>query len=186
MELVADRECDECTACCKHLTIETTGLLKLPNINCENLMKNGGCGIYQDRPQTCRNWYCAWRVLPELGNDWRPDKSGVMLEFSDERFPGVFANRIGFRFTIIDKNKASKNIELAKFLKRQILRGIPCLLAYGTEPAQNAPVTFLNIAMQKAASKSNPEETLKELNKAIAACEQQPKDYLKIHNNRII
>lgn len=186
MELVPNRECDECTACCKHLTIETTDLVKLPNVKCEHLLKNGGCGIYSRRPDPCRGWFCAWRSLSELDDNWRPDKSGVMLEFSNEQFPGIYANRIGYRFTVIDKDKASQNIELAKFLKKQITIGAPCLLAFGNEPAQNPPVTFLNEAMRTAAAKPDPREILAELNKAIGACEKQPKDYLKIENGQII
>lgn len=186
MMLVPNRECDECTACCTHLTIETVGLVKLPNVTCTNLMKGGGCGIYKKRPDPCRKWFCAWRNLSELDDNWRPDKSGVMLEFSDENFPGIFANRIGFRFTIIDKKKVGRNIKVAKFLKKQITNGVPCLLAFGIEPTQNPPVTFLNVAMRNAALKKDPNAILAELNKAIAACEQQPKDYLKIEEGRII
>lgn len=186
MILVPNRECGECTACCKHLTIETTGLVKLPNVTCTHLMKNGGCGIYSRRPTPCREWFCAWRNLSELDDSWRPDKSGVMLEFSDEQFPGIFANRVGFRITIINKERATRNNKLAKFLKKQITNGVPCLLAYGVEPAQNPPVTFVNMAMRNAASKYDHKEIMQEIKKAIMACEQQPKDFLKIEKGRII
>lgn len=186
MNFVPNRECDECTACCQHLTIETTDLVKLPNVKCANLMENGGCGIYSTRPDPCRGWFCAWRSLPELDDNWRPDKSGIMLEFSNEQFPGIFAKRVGFRFTIIDKEKAGRSIEVAKFLKKQITNGVPCLLAFGIEPAQNPPVTFLNGTMRNAAAKPDPKEILAELNKAIVACEQQPKDYLRIEKGQII
>jgi len=148
-------------------------------------MNNGGCSIYKNRPDPCREWFCAWRNLSELDDSWRPDRSGVMLEFSNEQFPGIFANRIGFRFTIIDKEKAGRNIELAKFLTKQISNGAPCLLAYGIEPTQNPPVTFLNGVMKNAAAQPDPKAVLKELNKAIAACEQQPKDFLSIEKKQI-
>jgi hypothetical protein len=149
-------------------------------------MESGGCSIYSKRPTPCREWFCVWRNLSELDDSWRPDKSGVMIEFSDEQFPGIFANRVGFRFTVINKEKATRNNKLAKFLKKQISNGVPCLLSFGIEPAQNPPVTFLNIAMGKAANQKNPNGILGELKKAITACEQQPKDFLKIEKGRII
>ncbi len=30
------------------------------------------------RPQTCRIWFCLWRVI-ELSDDWRPDRSGIVV-----------------------------------------------------------------------------------------------------------
>lgn len=30
------------------------------------------------RPQTCRTWFCLWRVI-ELSDDWRPDRSGIVV-----------------------------------------------------------------------------------------------------------
>src|SRR5579872_6227168 len=40
----------------------------------------GGCDIYENRPLACRTYFCGWRRLAFFYDDWRPDKSGVLLE----------------------------------------------------------------------------------------------------------
>ncbi|RZJ37471.1 MAG: hypothetical protein EON87_22170, partial [Brevundimonas sp.] len=37
-----------------------------------------GCSVHAIRPQTCRVWFCLWRAV-ELDDDWRPDRSGVIV-----------------------------------------------------------------------------------------------------------
>jgi hypothetical protein len=44
----------------------------------------GGCGIYETRPPVCRSFYCAWRTVDIFGEEWRPDKSGVLAYVETE------------------------------------------------------------------------------------------------------
>ncbi|MCU8055421.1 YkgJ family cysteine cluster protein [Shewanella sp. SM34] len=81
--LVEGRACGECSACCVHLKIEEDSLKKSADVPCPHLQSGGGCGIYKDRPSVCRTWYCAWRVLGQLGDEWRPDRSGIILRFDE-------------------------------------------------------------------------------------------------------
>jgi hypothetical protein len=81
-QLVADRECGKCTVCCKVPAIDHPALQKMPGVTCPNC-KVGGCKIYETRPEPCRNFFCGWRYLPDLGKDWRPDKCGVLIRFQD-------------------------------------------------------------------------------------------------------
>lgn len=37
-----------------------------------------GCGVYETRYPICREYFCAWRTVEIFGEDWRPDRSGVM------------------------------------------------------------------------------------------------------------
>jgi hypothetical protein len=60
--------------------IDHADLQKLPGVTCPNC-KVGGCRIYETRPDPCRNFYCGWRYLPGLGNEWRPDKNGILIRF---------------------------------------------------------------------------------------------------------
>lgn len=39
-----------------------------------------GCDIYGQRPAACRTYFCGWRRLAFLDDDWRPDRSGVVIE----------------------------------------------------------------------------------------------------------
>jgi hypothetical protein len=79
-QLVINRECGKCTVCCKVPAIDHPELQKMPGVTCPNC-KVGGCKIYETRPDPCRNFYCGWRYLPGLGNDWRPDKNGILIRF---------------------------------------------------------------------------------------------------------
>lgn len=84
LQLVKDRECGKCYACCVALRINVDTLKKDADIPCKNLDKNKGCAIYKDRPPVCRNWFCAWRYTNKFGDEWRPDRSGIMLRFDED------------------------------------------------------------------------------------------------------
>jgi hypothetical protein len=48
-------------------------------------MPGGGCGIYETRFPICQTWHCAWRVMEELPEAARPDRSGVIFSLVPER-----------------------------------------------------------------------------------------------------
>jgi len=68
------RKCGQCTACCTSLEIPS--LDKSAGTSCKHL-KRAGCGFYEQRPEECRGFQCAWseKLLPSSA---RPDKSGLM------------------------------------------------------------------------------------------------------------
>ncbi len=75
--LVPGRECGACTACCFEITIDDREMRKPPRQTCVHCVAEG-CGIYADRPQDCRTWFCAWRRVADLPDHLRPDRSGVL------------------------------------------------------------------------------------------------------------
>ncbi len=77
------RSCGECTVCCTALAIETAELRKAPGVACLHCTPTG-CGVYQTRFAICRSYFCGWFGLPELGEDWRPDRSGILISPRDE------------------------------------------------------------------------------------------------------
>lgn len=77
--LVAGRSCAGCTMCCKLLGIEA---LEKPRLTlCEHCTVGKGCGIYEERPVECADFYCAWLVNPNLGDEWRPRDAKMMVSF---------------------------------------------------------------------------------------------------------
>lgn len=84
-QLVPNRECGECSVCCISLRINEDGLKKIADVPCHHLSQRG-CGIYSERPNVCQNWYCGWRVLPLLDEEWRPDKSKILIKYSGNEF----------------------------------------------------------------------------------------------------
>jgi len=73
------RDCGSCVECCKNLYIEDVyGHSVTPGNPCFFLCKERRCTIHENRPQTCRNFQCAWsqHLLPE----WmKPDQSNVLV-----------------------------------------------------------------------------------------------------------
>jgi hypothetical protein len=97
MELVPGRACGGCTACCKHLTIEEADFKKPAGFLCKHCVETVGCAIYQGRPPVCQAWYCGWRRLGWLSDALRPDRSAVLIRFTDE-VPAQFAVKLGVIF----------------------------------------------------------------------------------------
>ena len=84
MGLVQGRECGSCGVCCKVPVINDEELQKPSGAVCMHFAKGVGCTIYETRPQTCRDYHCGWRMMSNLDDDWRPDKSGVYITIDNE------------------------------------------------------------------------------------------------------
>lgn len=54
-------------------------LNKPQNVWCSHFQKNVGCSIYPDRPKSCQAFACLWLTAPQLGDEWKPDKCGMVL-----------------------------------------------------------------------------------------------------------
>lgn len=72
--------CGPCTACCTVLGVHEPGVLDKPNYQpCQHLCATG-CGIYENRPKSCRDWTCYWKT-GLLGDERRrPDKLGIVID----------------------------------------------------------------------------------------------------------
>ena len=69
------RKCGPCNLCCVIPAIPQ--LNKPADTPCEHLTKDG-CGIYEDRPQVCRDFACNW--LAGVTDEWiRPDIVGAYV-----------------------------------------------------------------------------------------------------------
>ena len=72
------QKCGECTLCCKLLHIPETN--SKPNEYCKYCEINKGCRVYDERPDGCREFQCAWLQMVNVHIDLRPDKCGVLFE----------------------------------------------------------------------------------------------------------
>ena len=43
---------------------------------------NGGCGIYAERPASCRGFVCDWLVNPHLGDEWYPGRAKMFVHYN--------------------------------------------------------------------------------------------------------
>jgi hypothetical protein len=75
--IVVGRSCGTCTLCCKILAI--TELKKPQGVWCSHCKPGRGCLIYSDRPTECRTFHCGYLTQVELGDEWKPDHSKIVL-----------------------------------------------------------------------------------------------------------
>jgi hypothetical protein len=103
--LVPGRECGGCDVCCVHMTIDEPELRKPLGIRCHNLLPpDNRCGIYESRPNTCRRFFCGWRLFKWVKTSLRPDISGVLVTvtYGDKTGQGgVTGGATGTMFTLL-------------------------------------------------------------------------------------
>ena len=87
------RECGSCSACCT--VIGVPEFAKGTYEACKHLCETG-CGIYAERPGSCRRFECQWlrgvlEVDGSVDTALRPDSCGVILDYLPESaFGAVF------------------------------------------------------------------------------------------------
>jgi hypothetical protein len=77
------RSCAGCTLCCKIMGI--AALEKPPGTWCKHCEPASGCRIYEQRPQECRSFLCGYLVNGQLGEEWKPSRSRLVLELQGPR-----------------------------------------------------------------------------------------------------
>lgn len=78
LPLIPGRECGPCVECCRFIPLDLPELSKPTGSLCAYCVDGAGCSVHAVRPQTCRTWFCVWRVV-ELDEAWRPDLSGIIV-----------------------------------------------------------------------------------------------------------
>ena len=79
---LAGRKCGECTVCCTAMAIDKPEIQKEAGVTCRHC--RGGCTIQDHWPSLCRDYFCGWRRLKIMDDNWRPDRSGVLAEVEQE------------------------------------------------------------------------------------------------------
>jgi hypothetical protein len=121
--LVPGRECGDCNVCCVDMTIDDPALRKPQGVRCHNALPDNRCIIYETRPQTCRHFFCGWRMLKWIKPGLRPDTSGVLvtLTFANKTSPQA---GMGVMFTLLRKD-ALKSEGLAETIAAAVAAGAP-------------------------------------------------------------
>lgn len=78
------KPCGACTLCCSVIPVDAPELKKRSFTACPHLRgvlhTSPGCGIYSTRPAACRVWSCLWLTSPDLPDELRPDRCGVVID----------------------------------------------------------------------------------------------------------
>lgn len=76
------RECGPCTACCTVLSVDE---IEKPAFEPCAKLCDTGCGIYDERPASCRGFECLWirGMLDDDPTDTRrrPDSAGIVVDY---------------------------------------------------------------------------------------------------------
>ena len=88
--------CGACSLCCKLLPIRE--LNKPAGQWCIHAVPGSGCNIHHDRPPSCRQFFCSWRLDPNLGPEWKPDVARFVLSADPARQALVLSADPGMPF----------------------------------------------------------------------------------------
>ena len=164
MTALKQRQCGPCTACCVELKIDTPELRKKPRLPCAHL-STAGCGIYTTRPPVCQQFLCGWRLFKEMGDDWRPDRSGILaLRMAPDELPGAWRSApYGVHLVVLGGEGAVKRPAFADYVAALLARGIPVFFSAAS------PYILLNDHIEAHAKPAFLKERLAELHGLLHA-----------------
>lgn len=123
---VSQNSCGTCAVCCTALGFNAKeGYKKKAGETCKHCTGTG-CGIYETRYELCRIFHCGWRKQPLLGEEWRPDLSGVLLmELTGEEIPEAYrAAGAGLEFMILTDERAITRPGFADYVATLVSRKV--------------------------------------------------------------
>ncbi|MBN8820180.1 MAG: hypothetical protein J0I80_15825 [Sphingomonas sp.] len=169
--LASDRACGSCTECCRTLSVDATTLSKPAGITCPHVARSG-CGIYPDRPADCREWSCGWRLSGTLGDEWRPDRSGILAEIlSDERVEGYHGPTL--RFTLLRSPSDALWGPFMDLVAKALAKRQPVYLCLAGPPGCPSASSFLNVPAFVAAVDSGDREAIRRCLRRAGECLEQ-------------
>ena len=115
---------------------------------CKHCILGQGCGIYETRFEICRTFVCGWRMVPQLGESWRPDKSGILILTQEvaKLPPEHRAAGPGMNFVILGGEKAILVSGFAEYVATLVTRNVAVYLSADT------PKTLINRYLAKQAA----------------------------------
>jgi hypothetical protein len=147
--LVPGRECGECTLCCSAQNIDKPDVQKASGVLCKHCT-GGGCAIYETRFDVCRAFHCAWRQMPTMDDTWRPDRSGVFVEF--QLLDGV----TGLSLMLVGNPlKSVRQPAFIDFVANGVTRNVPLWMTLPGPPGYQGAQSLMNThPMRQAAATS--------------------------------
>jgi hypothetical protein len=152
VSLVPDRTCGSCNVCCVIPKINESALL--PGYRCRNALSNGGCAIYETRPETCRNFYCGWRLLPWIDERLKPDQSAVFIRLTNDEKLLVGCHRFALMVTILSREGLGA-AGLVETIITSIKAQIDTYLIVPGPPGYTSCRSWLNDALGEAVKRAD-------------------------------
>jgi hypothetical protein len=144
--LVPGRECGGCAVCCITPLIEAPELRKPAGVRCPNCRRDNLCAIYERRPKPCRDFFCGWRLIAQLGDDWRPDRCGIFLMPAERPTSPMDSRNNGVQILLADAAAIRKR-EFPGLVAAWVDAGLPVFLALSL-PGGPSKAAHLNPALE--------------------------------------
>ncbi len=141
--------CGDCVMCCLALRIEEFG--KPAGTLCQHCTGKSG-GINETRFEVCRGFMCGYRILPVLGDAWRPDRSGILIMIVEQKdIPEEHrAAGPGKQFVILGGENAIQRPGFAGYVSTLVSRNVAIYMS------ADSPKTLINkYLVQQVVAKRN-------------------------------
>jgi hypothetical protein len=76
------RSCGSCTMCCKVYDVPPIDN-KPRGVWCKHCKPGRGCGIWESRPEFCKDFHCQWIKDDSFGPEWKPDTAKFVMNFRE-------------------------------------------------------------------------------------------------------
>jgi len=177
------RVCGTCTVCCTHVLIDDPDFQKIAGVTCPNCKDGKGCQIYAMRPAPCRGFDCGWKLMPELGDDLRPDRSGILIRYIQEHIPPGL-HPVGLNFLIYGRTDVV-GPGFAGFLGRYVAQNIAVFLSMRGPPGYSDAAVLLNSHLAPILNDPNRmAKVLRDIVRALPANQFEP--YVFKHGKRTL
>ncbi len=172
------KTCGACSVCCQELTFEIDGALKPAGVMCRHCNAPNGCGIHTTRPQICRSYFCGWHYLPSLGEEWRPEKSEILISFREGPTPDGLMD--GVEFHLVGSLDKLFWLPLVEYIATLITDNDPVYLSIPGGPGYQSPWVYLNNIpeLRDGITRRDFAATAAALRKALHVCIDYPKTRL--------
>jgi len=120
------------------------GVLEKPaGVPCPHLQAEGCCGIYPERPDSCRAFACGWLTDATWSNDERPDRLGVIVVPADQ--DSAFASSVAVALLVAYELRpgALASCDTEPLLKRLSRHRLVALVRHGWERRNREPSGFI-------------------------------------------
>ena len=166
-DLVAGRTCGTCTACCTLFPIDQPDLVKQAGVPCQHLA-GSGCGLHPNWPKVCGEWFCGWRRLPRLGDEWRPDRSGIVVVFDAEGVPADYPERPALKFVLTGPDRVLYTQAFLGYVAGLVDARVPVLLAIPGPVGTFGAKAFLNRRLEPAVARRDAGEMIRIVGETLA------------------
>ena len=168
---LAGRSCGACTVCCTAMAIDKPDIQKEAGVTCRYC--RNGCTRYPEWPALCRDYFCGWRKLAILGEEWRPDRSGVLAEIVRDGDEEQLVLML-----VTNPLRTVRQPWFVDFIARSVRSGVPLVLGIPGPPGREGaalPITTQQMWDAAGHSRARVKALLEEELKRLASYDFPPR-----------